>query len=340
MRSLKEIMASASDLFKDIRVPERGCYGDYGRAGAPGDGGADLSGLYEPMIYALSAGGKRLRPTLCLMACEAFGQVTMERAFQAAKGLEMFHNFTLLHDDVMDNSDTRRGRPTVHIQWDVNTAILSGDAMLTMATELVSEVDNKILRPVLDCFNRNAMYVYEGQQLDTDFEDRDFVAPDEYIEMVKGKTGALLGASCKIGALIGGATETQAEAMYDFGMNLGVAFQIEDDYLDVYGDAKTFGKPIGGDIRNAKKTFLLSKGMSGESADSQLLAQSIKNPDLDARCREVTEIYSRMGMPEICRCESEHWTSKALDSLKRARLSDEAMAEFRALASYLVGRSV
>ncbi|MDE6023567.1 MAG: polyprenyl synthetase family protein, partial [Muribaculaceae bacterium] len=220
--------------------------------------GSDLDGLYAPITYGMQSGGKRLRPTLVLMAADAFGNCP-QKALKAAAGIEMYHNFTLLHDDVMDKSELRRGRPTVHAKWDESTAILSGDTMLTVATQLISEVDDNILRPVLDTFDAQAIKVYEGQRLDMDFETKEDVSIDEYIEMIKAKTGALLGGAAKIGALIGGASYEDAELMDEFGIMLGVAFQIEDDYLDTFGNADTFGKPIGGDINNNKKTFLMVK---------------------------------------------------------------------------------
>ena len=300
----------------------------------PGDA---LKGLYEPVAYALSAGGKRLRPVLCLMAADAFcGDPS--KAASAAAGLEMFHNFTLLHDDVMDNSDLRRGRPTVHKRWDTNTAILSGDTMLTLATQLISRVDDGVLRSVLDTFNDMAIKVYEGQRLDMDFENRDDVTVSDYVEMVKAKTGALLGAAAKIGALAAGANERDAEAMYTFGLNLGVAFQIQDDFLDVFGDATTFGKPIGGDINNQKKTFLLLSALGQETAESAALREAMRLPAGDTRVKAVTKIYQKMGIDVLCAKETAAYTSAALKALKKTALGDNERESFRALAEKLTGR--
>lgn len=299
----------------------------------------DLRGLYEPIAYALAAGGKRLRPVLCLMACDAFGGDAMAAANQAA-GLEMFHNFTLLHDDVMDNSDLRRGRETVHRRWDANTAILSGDTMLTLATQLVARTSTELLPAVLTTFNDMAVKVYEGQQLDMDFERRDDVTVADYLRMVSRKTGALLGASAKIGALAGGASAADAERMYEFGDAVGVAFQIEDDYLDVYGDEETFGKPIGGDIRNGKKTFLLLSALATDSPEAVSLREAMSSANPEERVSAVTELYTRMGMPELCRAESERWTSLAMKSLYATSMPDEAVEVFRSLAEKLVGRSI
>lgn len=300
--------------------------------------GGPLDGLYAPISYSMQAGGKRLRPTLLLMTADAFGG-DPEKALKAAAGIEMFHNFTLLHDDVMDKSDMRRGRPSVHSKWDANTAILSGDTMLTLATELVADVDDSILRPVLDTFNRQAIKVYEGQRLDMDFENCEEVALDDYIEMIKCKTGALLGAAAKIGALIGGATAEDAEKMYDFGMMLGVAFQIEDDYLDTFGNAETFGKPIGGDINNNKKTFLMVKALSGGGANTEALKVALKMPAGPTKVKTVTRIYEAMTMSAISKAESAAFSSKALAAVKATSLSDEKREAFRKLIEKLIGRS-
>lgn len=286
----------------------------------------------------MQAGGKRLRPTLVLMAADAFGNCP-EKALKAAAGIEMFHNFTLLHDDVMDKSDLRRGRPTVHSKWDENTAILSGDTMLTVATQLISEVDDNILRPVLDTFNNQAIKVYEGQRLDMDFENQDEVSLEDYIVMIKAKTGALLGGAAKIGALIGGASREDADLMYDFGVMLGVAFQIEDDYLDTFGNADTFGKPIGGDINNNKKTFLMVKALSNGGTNTDALKAALKMAASATKVKTVTRIYETMGLPAISKAEVSAYSSKALAAIKKTSLSDERREAFRSLIEKLIGRS-
>lgn len=298
----------------------------------------NLDGLYAPVSYGMQAGGKRLRPTLLLMTAEAFGQ-NVRKALRPAVGIEMFHNFTLLHDDVMDKSDLRRGRPTVHSKWDGNTAILSGDTMLTLATKLVSQVDDSILRPVLDTFNDQALCVYEGQRLDMDFEKQDEVGLDEYIGMIKDKTGALLGAAAKIGALIGGASKEDAERMYEFGVMLGVAFQIEDDYLDTFGNAEIFGKPIGGDINNNKKTFLMVKALATGGPNAEALKVALKMPAGPTKVKTVTRIYETMAMPAVSRAEVAAYSSKALAAIKKTSLSDEARESYRKLIDKLIGRS-
>ncbi|MDE5871468.1 MAG: polyprenyl synthetase family protein [Muribaculaceae bacterium] len=300
--------------------------------------GDKFEGLYAPVSYSMQAGGKRLRPTLMLMTADAFGQ-DPKKALRPAVGIEMFHNFTLLHDDVMDKSDLRRGRPTVHSKWDENTAILSGDTMLTLATKLVSQVDDSILRPVLDTFNDQALRVYEGQRLDMDFEKQDEVALDEYIEMIKAKTGALLGGAAKIGALIGGASPEDADRMYEFGVMLGVAFQIEDDYLDTFGNAEVFGKPIGGDINNNKKTFLMVKALATGGPNAEALKVALKMPAGPTKVKTVTRIYETMSMAAVSKAEVAAYSSKALAAIKKTSLSDEARESFRKLIEKLIGRS-
>lgn len=297
-----------------------------------------LDGLYAPITYGMQAGGKRLRPTLVLMTADAFGDCP-QKALKAAAGIEMFHNFTLLHDDLMDKSDLRRGRPTVHSKWDENTAILSGDTMLTLATQLVADVDDNVLRPVLDTFNAQAIKVYEGQRLDMDFENQEDVSIDAYIEMIKAKTGALLGGAAKIGALIGGASKEDAEKMYEFGMLLGVAFQIEDDYLDTFGNADTFGKPIGGDINNNKKTFLMVKALANGGPNAEALKVALKMAPGPTKVKTVTRIYETMGMPAISKAEVASYSSKALAAIKKTSLSDERREAFRSLIEKLIGRS-
>lgn len=299
--------------------------------------GNELAGLYEPVSYSLSAGGKRLRPSLALMAADAFGNAA-ERAERAAVGLEIFHNFTLLHDDVMDQSDMRRGRPSVHAKWDVNTAILSGDTMLTLATRCVSDVDDSILRRVLDTFNEMALRVYEGQRLDMDFEKSDKVGLEDYIRMISDKTGALLGAAAKIGALIGGASDKDAEHMAEYGVMLGLAFQIQDDWLDVFGDSMTFGKPIGCDINNNKKSFLLLTALATDTPDATALKEAMKLPAGDTKIKIVTRLYERLDMTRHCREAIAAYSAKALGALKATSLSDDAREPFRLLVDKLTGR--
>lgn len=296
-----------------------------------------LANLYEPIVYALSSRGKRLRPALLMMAAEAFGG-TEEESVYPALGIEMFHNFTLLHDDVMDNSVLRRGRKSVYAKWDINTAILSGDTMLTLATELISRVTDYKLRIVLDTFNSMAIKVYEGQQRDMDFEKRDNVSTEEYISMIKEKTGALLGCSAKIGAIIGGAGMSDAEKMYEFGMQLGVAFQIQDDYLDVFGDSTTFGKPIGGDINNNKKTYLLLRGLAKGGPEGEALSEALGLAAGDTKVKTVTRLYEKMNLSEECRKEIEHYSSEAVSRIRETSLDNEWKDSFRHIVEKLTGR--
>ncbi len=293
--------------------------------------------LYEPIVYGLSAGGKRLRPVLLLMAAEAFG-ADVEFAIDPAVGIEMFHNFTLLHDDVMDRSATRRGRASVQARYGVDAAILSGDTMLTLATDLISHVQDSKLRSVLDIFNNMAVKVYEGQDADMRFEKAESIDMEDYIRMIADKTGALLGAAAQIGALIGGASDEDARKMYDFGVNVGIAFQIQDDWLDTFGDPSTFGKPIGGDINNGKKTFLYVAALSCEGSDGDALRAAIKLPPSETKVKAVRTLYEKAGVEEAARKEVGAYMKKALNSIKHIGISDENRESFRKLAEKLVGR--
>lgn len=290
------------------------------------------AGLYSPVEYTLQSGGKRLRPLLCLAACEACG-AKAEDALSQALAVEMFHNFTLIHDDVMDGSDTRRGRPTVYARWGEVQAILSGDALLTMATQMACKCPADRIGAVLELFNRTAMEVYEGQQYDMEFESRDDVTVDEYIEMIRLKTSVLLGCACRMGALMAGADEATARALYAYGENLGLAFQLRDDWLDTFGDPEVFGKPIGGDIRNRKKTWLFITALAeapGQMADALDDAE-----DVVAR---VTDIYRSLKLGERCDALVEKHRSDAVAALAEARISDSTREYFTVLAASLSTR--
>ena len=269
-------------------------------------------GLYEPVKYQLDMGGKRVRPLLAVMACDMFGG-DIEEVVSPALGLEIFHNFTLLHDDVMDKADIRRGRPTVHKAWNENTAILSGDAMQIIATQKVCEAPARVLKEVLELYNKTALEICEGQQYDMDFETRDDVTREEYIEMIRLKTAVLLGCALKMGAIVAGATLQQAEAIYKFGENIGLAFQLQDDYLDVYGDAETFGKKIGGDILNNKKTYMLISALSlAEGSIKDRLQNLLAGKADDEKIVQVTAIYSELGIDKIAREKIAEYSQKAL----------------------------
>ena len=295
--------------------------------------------LYGPIAYALSSGGKRLRPGLVLMTAESFGgEAALEAARRPAAGIEMFHNFTLLHDDVMDNSEMRRGRESVFKHWDGNTAILSGDTMLTLATQMVAEVDDAKLRKVLDIFNEMALTVYEGQRLDMDFEKQEQINSDTYIEMIRKKTGALLGAAAAIGAVIGGAQEKDINAMATFGEMLGIAFQIQDDWLDTYGDASTFGKPIGGDILNDKKTFLLVKAMEADPGTVDALKVTMTTLKGESKIKAVTRIYDKLNLGDTARQAVSFYSKQALKALKQTSMTEDLKEPYRLLVDKLTGR--
>lgn len=286
------------------------------------DWSREPKGLYEPIGYALSAGGKRLRPQLAILGAEAVGG-DAQSVLPAALALEVFHNFTLLHDDVMDKAEVRRGRPTVHVKWNENTAILSGDQMLIEAYKLLAQVPADKLPRVLEMFNKMATEVCEGQQLDVDFEKRDDVTIAEYMEMIRLKTSVLLATALQIGAYIAGGTEQEQQALYDFGINLGLAFQIQDDYLDCFGDPKTFGKAIGGDIREGKKTWLWIKSLVvGRSSLDGLSVE------------EVLREYERLGVKKAAEEEIVRLTNKALYGLELLA-SNQAVDELRKLAEKL-----
>ena len=231
--------------------------------------GKEPYNLYEPIRYVLSIGGKRLRPTFALMACDLFGGNVNDAVYPAC-ALEVYHNFTLLHDDIMDNADMRRGKPTVHKKWNENTAILSGDVMLSQAYEVMCRAEHSLLPSLLSVFNQTTIEVCEGQQYDMDFESRNDVSADEYIAMIRLKTAVLLAASLKIGAICAKASAKDADLIYEFGINVGLAFQLKDDWLDVYGDVKKFGKKIGGDICCNKKTYLLITALEKASGDTKI----------------------------------------------------------------------
>lgn len=254
--------------------------------------------LYEPIKYILSLGGKRMRPALLLMACDLFGGET-KKAISPALAIEVFHNFTLMHDDIMDNAPLRRGKVTVHEKWNKNVAILSGDVMLVESYKLIMQVDDYLLRRVMNIFNETAVGVCEGQQTDMEFETRDDVHIDEYINMIRLKTAVLLGGALKIGAVIGGAKDHDATLLQTFGEQLGIAFQLQDDILDVYGDPEKFGKQVGGDILSNKKTFLLIKAF--ELADNKQAVElrrwfSGTHFDAKEKIDAVTGIYDQLNI--------------------------------------------
>lgn len=288
------------------------------------------AGLYDPIRYTLDCGGKRLRPVLVLSACEAMGGEPMSAIHQAI-AIEMFHNFTLLHDDVMDNADVRRGRPTVHKKWNEETAILSGDAMLTTSTMLLAIKAGDKLATALDLFNGTAMNIYEGQQYDMDFETRLDVSVEEYIEMIRLKTSVLLGCACGIGALMAGADFESQVAFFNYGVNLGLAFQLQDDYLDTYGNPETFGKAIGGDILNDKKTWLLIMALN-EDKTGTVKALIGDNSNPQEKIEKVRAIYNSLGLPDRIHELIRAYIDSAIACLDQLNLMPEARAFFMDLA--------
>ena len=293
--------------------------------------------LYEPISYHMALGGKRVRPVLTLMACDAMGG-DAAAALDAAVGLEMFHNFTLLHDDVMDNADVRRGKTTVHRRWNDNTAILSGDTMLTIATQYIARTASW---PVMDLFNKTAIEIYEGQQWDMDYEHRNDVSVEEYVNMIRLKTSVLLGCALKTGALIAGAEDEQADLLYQAGVNMGLAFQLRDDVLDVWGDPATFGKEIGGDIMNNKKTFLLINAMQlAQGADVNELRHWLNDPyaTRDDKVRGMTALYERLGVRQLAEEAIARYNDLAVAAFNQVKMSDEDKNAFIALSNRLAGR--
>lgn len=301
---------------------------------------AEPENLYAPITYTMQLGGKRLRPTLLLMACDALGG-EVKHAIQPAVGLELFHNFTLLHDDVMDDADVRRGQLTVHRRWGDNVAILSGDTMLCIAASHISQVSQHHLPAITALFNKTAIEIMEGQQLDMDYEHLANVTVDNYIEMIRLKTAVLLGCACKMGAIIANAPQEQADALYNMGVNLGLAFQLQDDVLDVWGDEETFGKEIGGDIMNNKKTFLLINAMLlAKDDDATELRRWLNDqyPIKQEKVPAVTAIYERLGLRQLAEDAIADYNQRALDALAKAHLTPEATAAFTELINALVSR--
>jgi len=298
--------------------------------------------LYEPIRYILSLGGKRLRPVLTLMATEVF-DVDCQKALAAATAVEVFHNFSLIHDDIMDDAPLRRGNETVHEKWNVNTGILSGDAMLILAYQYFEAYEPKIFQELAKLFSKTALEVCEGQQYDVDFETRDDVTIPEYLKMIEYKTAVLVAAAMKMGAIVAETTEENKNLIYDFGLNLGLAFQLQDDYLDAFGNPETFGKQVGGDIIENKKTYLYLKAMEFASANEkeQLLHlfsfQSSENTD---KINSVKGIFNQTGASAATQKAIEDYTFKALETLEKMNIGNDKKAILKAFAENLMSRNV
>lgn len=299
-------------------------------------------GLYDPVSYVLSLGGKRIRPVLMLMAYNLYRE-DVKSILQPATGIEVYHNYTLLHDDLMDRADMRRGKATVHKVWNDNVAILSGDAMLVLAYQFMAQCASEKLKDVMDLFSLTALEICEGQQLDMEFEQRKDVKEDEYIEMIRLKTSVLLAASLKIGAILGGASKEDADALYDFGVNLGLAFQLKDDLLDVYGDPLRFGKNIGGDILCNKKTYLVIKAFEHANTDQEALLNgwfTRETFDPQEKIAAVTRLYNEIGVKALCENRIVEYSKRASESLNRVNVSAENKQELETMMNELMHREV
>ena len=297
--------------------------------------------LYEPIRYILSLGGKRIRPTLMMLAYNLY-QEDPESILPQACGLETYHNFTLLHDDLMDHADMRRGHPTVHVKWDANTAILSGDTMLLMAFKLMMQCPQEHMDVVLDVFTETTLEIGEGQQYDMTFETRDDVREEEYIEMIRLKTSVLLACALKIGAILGGASASDAENLYKFGEQIGLAFQLQDDFLDVYGDPKVFGKAIGGDILCNKKTFMLINAFNkADEAQRKELEKWVNavNPDPQQKIAAVTTLYNNIGVNRLAEERIRYYFDESRKYLAAVQVPEESKQELKAYTDKMMKRN-
>ncbi|QIL42408.1 polyprenyl synthetase family protein [Pedobacter sp. HDW13] len=294
--------------------------------------------LYDPISYIINLGGKRVRPLLVLMATELFG-ADANKSIHAAMAVEVFHNFTLVHDDIMDNAPLRRGQATVHEKWSTNVAILSGDVMMVEANKNLAKVNPFFLKDVLDTFNATAQGVCEGQQLDMEFEGRDDVSIEEYINMIRLKTAVLLGGALKLGAIIAGASKKDADLIEQFGENIGIAFQLQDDILDVYADPEKFGKQVGGDIIANKKTFLLLKALSKTNSLALQGWINNKNSDIQEKVQAVTAIYNELKIREEAEKEMMKYAALAFQNLNDIEVPKANKHDLHQLAEQLLKRN-
>jgi geranylgeranyl diphosphate synthase type II len=298
--------------------------------------------LYDPIHYILGLGGKRMRPVLTLMSAEVF-DADYKKALPAALAVEVFHNFSLIHDDIMDDAPLRRGNVTVHEKWDINTGILSGDAMLILAYQYFEKYEPAIFRELAKLFSKTALEVCEGQQWDVDFETRTDVSIPEYLKMIQYKTAVLVAAAMKMGAIIAETSEENANLIYDFGLNLGLAFQLQDDYLDAFGNPETFGKQVGGDIIENKKTYLYLKALEFASADqAQELAElfSVHPQDSTTKIAAVKEIFVASGAAQETKNAIQDFTFKAFDTLQNISIDNDKKEMLRTFGENLMGRKV
>lgn len=293
--------------------------------------------LYEPIHYILDLGGKRIRPVLVLLITDLFSN-DYKKALSAALAVEVFHNFTLMHDDIMDSASMRRGKETVHTKWNLNTGILSGDAMLIKAYQFIEDYPDVMYRDIMKVFNKTALEVCEGQQYDVDFEGYDDVSIENYIEMIRLKTAVLLAAALEIGAIIGDASANDRKHIYQFGLNLGIAFQIQDDYLDTFGDEKSFGKKIGGDILEQKKTYLYITALQKSSIEEQ--QQLKKMYDSTDSISKVTAFFTTKKVPEVAKKAIEDYTKIAFSHVEKLSISDVKKQQLVDFGMNLMNRTV
>lgn len=297
--------------------------------------------LYEPIDYILQLSGKRIRPILTLMAADIFSG-DYKKALPAALAVEVFHNFTLVHDDIMDDAPLRRGKETVHEKWDINTGILSGDAMLILAYQYFENYEPITFQKLAQLFSKTAIEVCDGQQLDIDFEIRNDVTIDEYINMIRLKTSVLVAAALKMGAIVANASENDADLLYEFGLNLGLAFQLQDDYLDTFGDPETFGKQVGGDIIENKKTYLYLKALELANEEDKQKLEFYYNQKLEEnsiKIDEVKRIFERYDIPLIIQNLVEKYTRKSFSTLENMNISAQGKLNLQNFGSYLMARS-
>jgi geranylgeranyl diphosphate synthase type II len=298
--------------------------------------------LYQPISYILSLSGKKIRPVLTLMAAKIFSG-DFKTALPAAYAIEMFHNFTLVHDDIMDDAPLRRGQETVHEKWNINTGILSGDAMLILAYQYFENYPAEIFQKLAKLFSKTALEVCDGQQLDVDFETRNDVTIEEYIKMISLKTSVLIGAALKMGAIVSEANENDAQKLYDFGLNLGIAFQLQDDYLDTFGNPETFGKQVGGDIIENKKTYLFLKSLELAEANDQNILHQLFQEKLDNNEEKITktkEIFNKYNIPNHIKSQINDYSQKAFGVLESMQISEDAKKGLINFGEALMTRNV
>ena len=298
--------------------------------------------LYAPISYVLSIGGKRVRPLLMLLAYQLYKE-NYKEVLPAAVAIEVYHNFTLLHDDLMDEADMRRGQTTVHKKWNDNAAILSGDAMLILSYHLIAKTPNDKLAEVLAVFNQLTLEICDGQQYDIEFESQENVRESDYLDMIRLKTAVMLAGSMKIGAIIAGASKEEAQHLYDFGLNIGLAFQLQDDFLDVYGDPAIFGKKNGGDIVSNKKTYMLINAMNlaeGETKSKIMEWVNAETFNEEDKIQSMTAIYNELEIDKVCQIKMDEYYNKALSALDLIAVEESKKSSLKELAKSLMNRKL